>query len=124
MRREPETNNTTSSNWRGSKLDSTSRRWKKGEYVGSVLNVVREVCRIRSTGEPLGETVNLTDAAALQSFVVYHERLPAGTGTSHFLYNDGAEDAEYIMVASRQERDTITYTRDLPSNSLPNKRAS
>ena len=113
--------------------------------------------------------MNLTDAAALQSFVVYHERLPAGrrassahshslreelifilrgapkvsingvrrslapgdyvvfpagTGTSHFLYNDGAEDAEYIMVASRQERDTITYTRDLPSNSLPNKRAS
>lgn len=123
-------------------------------FIGSVHEGARETCRIRSTGEPLGEVLELTRSAALRRFVVYHERLPPGrrassphahshkeehvfvlsgslhvsidgelyplthgdyvnfaaaTGIVHYILNNGAEAAEYLMVASIEEDDVVDY---------------
>lgn len=37
--------------------------------------------------------------------------LPAGVTKAHYLFNDGHEEAEYLLVASQPQGDIVTYAR-------------
>lgn len=129
--------------------------------VGNIASAFRETCRIRSTGEALGESANLTDSFGLQHFVVYHDilpvghrassphshsareefffilagtpklwidgnvrelrsgdyvPLPAGTGTMHYLYNEGPSEAQYLMIASLPSNDIVNHSAPNPAD--------
>jgi uncharacterized cupin superfamily protein len=55
---------------------------ERRNFIKNIEEGVRETGHIITTGEPLSESLNLTQAAALQDFVVYHERLHPGRRAS------------------------------------------